>query len=191
VGLGVGFLLYGLLDVIIDGYFKTLSEFDEYYETISDGIFAERPLEPSQQRHWFDMRREAVRFHRLVVPTREVVNTLMRHEGELVPRELYVYFQDLYDHILRVTEASDSLRELVAAIVETNISLRDYRQNLIVKKVSSWAAIVAVPALITGYYGMNVPFPGFARPSGVIASAVLMLGASLGLYLIFRHNDWL
>ena len=191
VGLGVGFLLYGLLDVIIDGYFKTLSEFDEYYETISDGIFAERPLEPSQQRHWFDMRREAVRFHRLVVPTREVVNTLMRHEGELVPRELYVYFQDLYDHILRVTEASDSLRELVAAIVETNISLRDYRQNLIVKKVSSWAAIVAVPALITGYYGMNVPFPGFARTSGVIASAVLMLGASLGLYLIFRHNDWL
>jgi magnesium transporter len=188
---GVGFLLYGLLDVIIDGYFRALADLDDYYETVSEGIFAERPLEPSQQRHWFDMRRETVRFHRLVVPTREVVSTLMRHEGDVVQDALFVYYQDLYDHILRITESSDSLRELVAAIVETNISLRDYRQNLIVKKVSSWAAIVAVPALITGYYGMNVPFPGFASQAGVIVSATLMLGVSVGLYLIFRRNDWL
>jgi magnesium transporter len=188
---GVGFLLYGLLDVIVDGYFKALAGFDDYYESVTDGLFEERPLEPSQQRHWFDMRRETVRFHRLVVPTREVVSTLMRHEGDLIPDDLYVYYQDVYDHILRITESSDSLRELVAAIVETNLSLRDYRQNLIVKKVSSWAAIVAVPALITGYYGMNVPFPGFASQTGVITSAVLMIGVSVGLYLIFRRNDWL
>jgi magnesium transporter len=191
VGHGVGFLLYGLLDVVVDGYFRALSDFDDYYETVSDGIFAEQPLEPSQQRHWFDMRRETVRFHRLVVPTREVVNALMRHEGQLIPTELYVYYQDVYDHILRITESSDSLRELVAAIVETNLSLRDYRQNLIVKKVSSWAAIVAVPALITGYYGMNVPFPGFAQVSGVVASSLLMVAVSASLYLIFRRNDWL
>ncbi len=188
---GVGFLLYGLLDVIVDGYFRALAGFDDYYESVTEGLFDERPLEPSQQRHWFEMRRETVRFHRLVVPTREVVSTLMRHEGDLVSDELYVYYQDVYDHILRITESSDSLRELVAAIVETNISLRDYRQNLIVKKVSSWAAIVAVPALITGYYGMNVPFPGFASQVGVITSAILMLGVSVGLYVIFRRNDWL
>lgn len=188
---GVGFLVYGLLDVITDAYFGAIAAFDDYYEDVSDGIFAEQPVEPSQQRHWFDMRRETVRFHRLVVPMREVVNTLMRHEQELVTEELYLYYQDVYDHILRISEASDSLRELVTAIVETNFSLRDYRQNLIVKKVSSWAAIVAVPALITGYYGMNVPFPGFARLSGVIASSALILLVSAALYLIFKRNDWL
>jgi magnesium transporter len=191
LGHGVGFLVYGLLDVITDGYFKAIADFDDYYEEVSDGIFAEQPLEPAEQRHWFDMRRETVRFHRLVVPMREVVNTLMRHEQQLVPDELYVYYQDVYDHILRISEGTDSLRELVSAIVETNISLRDFRQNLIVKKVSSWAAIVAVPALITGYYGMNVPYPGSGRATGVIISTLLMGVVSAGLYLIFRRKDWL
>ena len=188
---GVGFLLYGLLDVIIDDYFGVLASFDDFYEEVSEGIFAERPVEPSRQRHWFEMRRETVRFHRLVVPMREVVSALMRHEQDVVPEGLYPYYQDLYDHILRITESSDSLRDLVTAIVETNFSLRDYRQNLIVKKVSSWAAIIAVPALITGYYGMNVPYPGSGQISGVIWSTVMIIGLSAGLYFVFRRNDWL
>ena len=102
---------------------------------------------------------QMVRFHRRVVPMRETVSTLMRHEQDIVPEGLYPYFQDVYDHILRVSESSDSLRDLVTAIVETNFSLRDYRQNLIVKKVSGWAAIIAVPALITGYLRDECPLP--------------------------------
>ena len=188
---GVGFLLYGLLDLIVDGYFEAISDFDDYYEDVSDGIFSEHPMEPSHQRHWFDMRREMVRFHRLVVPMREAVSSLMRREQDVVSEELYPYYQDVYDHILRVTEATDSLRDLATAIVETNFSLRDYRQNLIVKKVSSWAAIVAVPAMITGFYGMNVPYPGAGQVSGVVTSTLLMLVASVGLYLVFKRRDWL
>lgn len=188
---GVGFLLYGLLDVVVDGYFDAIAAFDDYYETVSDGIFSERPLDPSQQRHWFEMRRAMVRFHRLVVPMREAVSSLMRREHTTVSETLYPYYQDVYDHILRASEASDSLRDLVSTIVETNLSLRDYRQNLIVKKVSSWAAIIAVPALVTGYYGMNVPYPGSGRPWGVIASTLLMALLSLGLYVLFRRRDWL
>ena len=161
---GVSFLLYGLLDVIVDSYFDAVQSFDEYYEEVSDGIFADRPLDPAQDRHWFDMRRAMVRLHRQVVPMREAISNLMRREHAAVSEALYPYFQDVYDHILRVTESSDSLRDLVNTIVETNLSLRDYRQNLIVKKVSSWAAIIAVPALVTGYYGMNVPFPGLNSP---------------------------
>jgi hypothetical protein len=90
----------------------------------------------------------------------------MRREHTAVAEAMYPYFQDVYDHVLRVTEATDSLRDLVSTIVETNLSLRDYRQNLIMKKVTSWAAIVAVPTLITGYYGMNIPFPGFGSALG-------------------------
>lgn len=188
---GVGFLLYSLLDVIVDEYFSIVSAFDDYYDDVTDDLFAEQSVEPSRQRHWFEMRRETVRFHRVVVPMREAVSALMRHEREVVPEGLYPYFQDVYDHILRVTEASDGLRDLVTAIVETNFSLRDYRQNLIVKKVSGWAAIIAVPAMITGYFGMNVPFPGSGQVAGVIVSTLLIAGASLGLYFVFRRNDWL
>ena len=68
---------------------------------------------------------------------------------------------------------------------------RDCRQNLIVTKVSSWAAIIAVPALVTGYDGMSVPYPGSGEPWGVIASTSLMAAACLGLYYTFRRRDWL
>jgi magnesium transporter len=188
---GVSFLLYGLLDVVVDGYFDALQAFDHYYEDVSDLMFAEHPLGPGEQRRWFDMRRAMVRFHRLVVPSREVLSSLMRREHSVVPEALYPYFQDVYDHVLRVSESSDSLRDLVSSIVETNLTLRDYRQNQIVKKVSSWAAIIAVPALITGYYGMNVPYPGSGETGGVVASAALIAGVSGGLYLLFRRWDWL
>jgi magnesium transporter len=165
--------------------------FDDYYETVSESIFSDRPLDPSGQRRWFEMRRAMVRFHRLVVPMREVVSALMRREQDLVPAGLYPYYQDVYDHILRVSESSDSLRDLVATIVETNLSLRDYRQNQIVKKVTSWAAIIAVPTLITGYYGMNVPYPGHGTHAGYVVSTALILVLSGILYLLFRSRDWL
>jgi magnesium transporter len=132
-----------------------------------------------------------VRFHRLVVPTREAVSSLMRREQAVVAQGMYPYFQDVYDHILRVSESTDSLRDLVSTIVETNLSLRDYRQNLIVKKVSSWAAIVAIPSLITGYYGMNVPYPGSGRVWGAVVASAIMIATSLTLYVIFRRRDWL
>jgi magnesium transporter len=188
---GCGFLLYGLLDVIVDGYFEAVQAFDEYYDRVSEGIFADRPLEPAQQRHWFEMRGAMVRFHRLVVPLREAISSLMRREHTAVSEQLYPYFQDVYDHILRVGEATDSLRELVGTIVETNLSLRDYRQNQIVKKVSSWAAIIAVPALITGYYGMNVPYPGSGRVWGAVVATALIVGGTVSLYQLFRRIDWL
>jgi magnesium transporter len=188
---GVGFLLYGLLDRVIDGYFDTVQGFDDYYDKVSDGIFSEHPLNPSDQRHWFHMRRALVRFHRLVVPMREVVTGLMRREHSAVSKDLYPYYQDLYDHLLRVTEATDSLRDLTGTIVETNLSLRDYHQNQIVKKVTSWAAIIAVPTLITGYYGMNLPFPGSGQTSGVILSGALIVIVSGTLFMLFRRRDWL
>jgi magnesium transporter len=90
-----------------------------------------------------------------------------------------------------VSESTDALRDVVSTIVEANLSLRDYRQNLVMKKVTRWAAIVAVPTLITGYYGMNVPYPGFGRHWGVIASTVLMVIISTALYLSFRRREWL
>ena len=188
---GVTFLLYGLLDVVVDGYFDAIGAFDEYYDVVSEGIFADQPLDPSKQRHWFEMRRAMVRFHRLAVPMREAVSSLMRREQSAVSEALYPYYQDVYDHILRVADSTDSLRELVSTIVETNLSLRDFHQNEIVKKVSSWAAIIAVPALVTGYYGMNVPYPGSGLPSGVITSTAFILVLSSGLYILFRKRDWL
>lgn len=190
-GHGVPFLLYGLLDVVIDGYFDTLDVFDAYFDDISDDIFAEHPIDQHRQLELFKMRRALVHFHRITGPIREAVSALMRREHGMVRDDLVPYYQDLYDHILRVNDATDALRELVATIVETNLSMRDFRQNQVMKKVTSWAAIIAVPTLITGYYGMNVPYPGFARHGGVLVATGLMLLLSLTLFGIFRRKDWL
>ncbi len=188
---GTGFLLYGLLDVVVDGYFETLQVFDEFYDGVSEALFAETPLQPSQQRHWFQIRQALVRFHKLVVPMREAVSGLMRRAQSVVDEELFPYYQDVYDHVLRVSESTDALRDLVSTIVETNLSLRDYRSNQIMKKVTSWAAIIAVPTLITGWYGMNVPYPGTGETWGVVSAAVLVAVLVVVLYLLFKRSEWL
>lgn len=190
-GFGVGYLLYGLLDVVVDGYFDAVEDFDEYYDEISETIFSDHPIAPEEQIHWFQMRKALFRLHRLAVPMRELLSALMRRERSAVAEEMYPYYQDVYDHILRITESTDALRDLVASIVETNLSLRDYRQNQVMKKVTSWAAIIAVPTLITGYYGMNVKYPGLATRWAWVMSMALMGGLSLLLYRTFKKNDWL
>jgi magnesium transporter len=188
---GVSFLLYGLLDVVVDGYFEAVQTFDDFYDEISEGIFSETPIQPSQQRHWFETRRSLIRFHRLVVPMREAVSGLMRRDKTAVAEQLYPYYQDVYDHILRVSESTDALRDLVSTIVEANLSLRDFRSNQIMKKVTSWAAIIAVPTLITGWYGMNVPYPTSGTTWGVVTAALFVVFGSGALYLIFKRKDWL
>ena len=187
----VSFMLYGLLDVVVDGYIEIAGKFDEYYDAIGQDIFEDIPLDQVHQKEWFTMRRSLVKFHRMVVSLRESINRLLKREYDLVSVDMHPYFQDIYDHIIRVSESADALRDLMTSIVEANISLRDYRQNQIVKQVTSWAAIVAVPTLITGYYGMNVPYPGSGSTSGVIVSTLLMVLCPAWLYIIFKKKNWI
>jgi len=93
--------------------------------------------------------------------------------------------------VLRVTEWTESLRDLVTTILETNLTIQSNRLNTITKKVTGWAAIIAVPTLITGFYGMNVPYPGFSDEWGFGTSVALMIGIAVALYVIFRRKDWI
>lgn len=179
------------MDLVVDGYLATLDVFEEYYDGATSAIFEGDPIEPEKQRDWFEARRSFMRLHRLVLPSREALSGLLRHQYSVIGQDLYPYFQDVYDHLLRAGDSIDALRDSVVSLVETNLALRDYRQNLVVKKVGSWAAILAVPTLVTGYYGMNVSYPGSGQVSGVIASAALMLGTAAVLYRVFKSKDWL
>jgi magnesium transporter len=188
---GVSFLLYGLLDAVVDGYFTAVNRFDDFYDTVSEELFAEKPLQPSEQQVWFRTRQALMKFRRIVVPMREAISGLMRREQGTIDEEMYPYYQDVYDHVIRVNESADALRDLVSTLVETNLSLRDYRANQIMKLVTSWAAIIAVPTLITGWYGMNVPYPGSGETWGVWAAAGLVIALSAALYVLFRRRNWL
>jgi magnesium transporter len=188
---GVGFLLWGLLDVVVDGHFAAVQQLDEAMEGLEDMLFDERPHGAEVQRRSFELRKSLVVLRRVVLPMREVVNSLLRRDLKLLDEAMGPYFQDVYDHVLRATEWTESLRDLVSTILETNLTIQGNRLNSIMKKVTSWAAIIAVPTAVTGYYGMNVPYPGFGQPSGVVTSTVLLVVLSGGLYLLFKRLDWL
>ena len=123
---------------------------------------------------------------------RDLVETVMRRatESDAAP-ELLSYFQDLNDHVLRAAEWSESLREMVASVFETNISLADARLNIVVRQLTAWAAIVAVPTAITGYFGQNLRFPGFGTRIGFAISLLLIIGLCTGLWAVFKRKGWL
>jgi magnesium transporter len=188
---GVGFLLHGLLDYIIDGHFETVQSLDDTVEDLEDQLFSPTPQNLEVQRRSFELRKSLVLLRRIVNPMREVVNALMRRDLHVVTEELMPYYHDIYDHVLRAADWTDSLRDLVTSILETNLTVQGNRMSIITKKVSSWAAIIAVPTLITGYYGMNVPYPGFDKMQGFTISVIAMAVAAIALYITFKRKDWL
>ena len=191
VKFGVGYLLYGLLDYIVDGHFDTVQSLDECVEEIEDRLFDDIPHNMEVQRRSFQLRKSLVLLRRVVIPMREVVNTVMRRDLHLVGDDMAPYYQDVYDHVLRAAEWTDSLRDLVNSILETNVTIQGNRLNVITKKVTGWAAIIAIPTLITGYFGMNVPYPGISTKVGFDASIATMVLAGVILYLVFKRKDWL
>ena len=137
-----------------------------YYDEKADHVFADDPIAPDEQRQWFEMRRTLNRFKRIVGPLSQALETMADRDRARFPEPAGPYLRDIAGEIARVAAEVEALRELVGQIVDVNLTLRDYRQNLVMKKVTSWAAIIAVPTLTTGYYGMNVPYPGSGETLG-------------------------
>ena len=188
---GVAFLLWGILDVVIDDYFKVIERLDGELEDLEDELFDDVPKDTSIQRRSYVLRKSLVLLRRAAVPMREVINPLLKHNGDILHNDMTPYYQDLYDHTMRVADWTDSLRDLVTTLLETNLTLQGNRMNLIMKKVTSWAAIIAVPTAITGYYGQNVPYWGFSTVEGVWTSNILIVVVSGTLFWVFRKRDWL
>ncbi len=188
---GVSYLLHGLLDYIVDGYFDAVQDIDDEMETLEDLVFDERPRQSQLQQRSFQVRKSLTGVRRVVLPMREVVNSLMRRDQKFVDDVTAPYFQDVYDHVLRASEWTESLRERATTIRETQLSLQGNRLNLIMKKVTGWAAVIAVPTAVTGFYGQNVPYPGYGATSGFWISTVMLVVLSVGLYGLFRYRDWL
>jgi magnesium transporter len=188
---GVGYLLYGLLDYIVDGQFEAVQSLDDCMEELEDRLFDNVPRGLEVQRRSFQLRKSLVLLRRIVIPMSEVVSELMRRDLHIAGDDLEPYYQDVYDQVLRAAEWTDGLRDLVTSILETNLTIQGNRLNVTTKKVTGWAAIIAVPTLITGYFGMNVPYPGFGEKAGFAASIVTIVLTGLVLYLIFKRKDWL
>jgi magnesium transporter len=188
---GVAYLVHGLLDDIVDGHFAAVQSLDEEIEELQDQLFTEAGAGLEMQRRSFQLRKSLVFLRRVVLPMREVVNSLMRRDIHLVDEEMTHYYQDVYDHVLRATEWTESLRDLVTTILETRLTIQGNRLNEIMKKLTGWAAIIAIPTAVTGFYGQNVPYPGFQQQWGFLSSVTLIVVIGGGLYAFFKRKGWL
>ncbi|MEU5258917.1 magnesium transporter CorA family protein [Amycolatopsis sp. NPDC021455] len=188
---GVSFLVHGLLDYVVDGHFEAVQALDDEVEALEDLVFEDRPDSSVLQRRSFRLRKSLTALRRVVLPMREVISSLMRPDLRLADELTRPYFEDVHDHARQAAEQTEALRELIAGVRETQLNLQGNRLNLIMKKVTGWAAVIAVPTAVTGFYGQNVPYPGNGAPSGFWASTVAVLVLSVGLYALFKRKDWL
>jgi magnesium transporter len=188
-----GFLLYVLLDQIIDDYFDALDQREDALEDLEERVFADPPpRERNVQQELFRVRRELVMFRRSVVPLREVFNSLLRKELEWMDDETLMHLQDVYDHVLRVTDSLDAQREILGNVVDAHLAMVSNNMNKVMKKMTSWGAILLCSALVASIYGMNfIHMPELKWKYGYVYALTLMALIALGGYWYFRKKDWL
>ncbi len=188
---GQGFVLYAVMDFIVDHYFPVVHEMEQELESIEAKIFKERPSRETTEQI-YDLKRELLEVKRAVSPLVEVCNKLMRFEIKCISEETRPYFRDIYDHVVRINENVDNTRELLNSAMEANFSLISISQSDVSKKFAGWAAIIAVPTMIAGFYGMNFKFmPELEWHYGYFFVIGMTVSICLTLFYFFRKSGWL
>lgn len=188
---GEDFVIYSLMDFVVDNYIPVVDAIEEEVEQMEDSIF-DKPFDRAMVERVYGFKRELLSLRRIVAPLVEITNRMMRFDVPLIDKNTYPYFRDVHDHAMRVSETIDSLRELLTSALEANLLLASVNQNEVMKKLAGWAAILAVPTAIAGIYGMNFDnMPELRWRYGYYA--VLGLTATIcgWLYWRLRRAGWL
>ncbi|HYY15815.1 MAG TPA: magnesium/cobalt transporter CorA [Gammaproteobacteria bacterium] len=187
---GPGFVLYALMDFIVDQYFPIVDVLEDELEELEEEIFGEAFSRETTQRI-YHLKRQLLEVKRAVSPLVDMCNRLIRFDLELIPEDTRPYFRDVYDHVIRINEIVDTQRELLTTAFEANLSLTAGAQNEVMKRLAGWAAIIAVPTMIAGVFGMNFEFiPELKWHLGYPLVVGLMLGACGFLYFHFKRSGW-
>lgn len=188
---GQGFALYALMDFIVDQYFPVVHELEMQLQNIEDKIFKEKPSRETTEQI-YQLKRDLLEVRRAVSPLVDVCNRLMRFEFSFISEETRPYFRDVYDHVVRINEVIENARELLSTALEANFSLISISQNDVSKKFAGWAAIIALPTMVAGFYGMNFRFiPEAEWKYGFYIVILLTVAACALLYYFLRRSGWL
>jgi len=188
---GPGFVLYAIMDFIVDRYFPVVDALEERLEGLEEQIF-DGGMNRDTTARIYELKRDLLNLKRAVSPLIDICNRLVRFDLHLIPEDVRPYLRDVYDHAVRINEAMDNLRELLTSALEANLSLISVGQNEVTKKLAAWAAIIAVPTMIAGIYGMNFAhMPELTWTIGYPLALVVMLAFCAVLYWQFRKAGWL
>lgn len=189
LGRGADFLLYTLVDLVVDSYFPILDEIEDEIDSLEERLLAQ--AKSADMNRLLAFKRSLVHVRRAVGPQREVLNQLTRHEFPFVRAEHLVYFRDVYDHLLRITEELDALRDILSSALEVHLASTSNQLNVTMKRLTAWGTIFVVITAIAGIYGMNFKFmPELEWRYGYFAVVSGMVLISLGLYAYFKKKDY-
>jgi len=190
LGHRVGTLVHALLDAMVDDYFPLMDQVADRVEELEDAIFTH--FDESSIEAIFRLKKDLLGMRRIVTPERDVLNVLLRRQLPIFSPEDVAYLQDVYDHIVRVTDSIDTYRDLVSSALDSYLSLQGNRLNQIMKVLTVASIILMADALITGFYGQNFKFfPGLDFRIGSFWSLILIAVTTVGLWLYFRRRKWL
>ena len=189
--LGPSYGLYAVLDAVVDNYLPIIEEYQRELHALEKDIFAESYRRQTIHR-LYELKRDLTQMRLAVSPLQDMLRQLMNQFPQLIREEVMLNLRDVHDHVLRVNEATDTMREMLTAAMSVNISLVTVAQGEIVKRLAGWAALLAAPTLLTSWYGMN--FEHMPELSGrysyplVLVATLLICG---GLFWMLRRARWL
>ena len=187
---GAGMVAYLLIDAIVDDYMPLLDILSERMDDLEDKIFGD--FQPETIQEIFRVKKQLLYLRRSITPLRDVFNMMLRREQPIFARETHVYFQDVFDHIIRVADTIDTLRDMLSSTMEAYLSVSGNRMNMVMKRLTSVATILMSVTLIAGIYGMNFEFmPELRWKYGYIFALSSIVAVGFGLYLYLRKVKWL
>ncbi len=189
--LGSGYALYAVLDAIVDQYPPVVAGFHAELEQLEQRVFSKR-FRRSTIVELYELKRELTRMRFAVAPLQDVISTLLHVHGARIPEPVKPYLRDVSDHLLRVNDGIDTMREMLGAAMSVNLSLVTLNQGEVVKRLAGWAALLSVPTLVASWYGMNFEhMPELHQPHAYALLAAVVLLAMSGLFVYLKRIRWL
>jgi magnesium transporter len=187
---GAGAALYSIVDRVVDDYLPVIHALDADIQEVEAEVFSESRENPAER--IFGLRREVVKLHAAVHPLPDPIDRLARGQHDIIHPDIRPYFRDVHDHLLRVVGQVDAFRDLLTNVLTANLTQVSVRQNEDVRRISAWAAIIAVPTMVAGIYGMNFEqMPELKWEFGYPLVLGALVGICLLLYRYFRSIGWL
>jgi len=191
LALGPSYALYTVVDFIVDNFMPIVREFERELGALEKDIFSETYKRQTIQR-LYELKRELVTLRMAVAPLQDILSQLVRFHQGLIADDARLYFRDVLDHVVRVNEAVDTVREMLTAAMSVNLSLVTAAQGEIVKRLAGWAGLIAAPTLITSWYGMNFEhMPELAGRYSYWVVLGIMLSVCVTLFVVLKRARWL
>ncbi len=187
---GPDYMVYAILDTVVDGYFPVLEQMGEYLENLEEQIFYDPG--PEHLRNVYHARRQLLELRRAIWPQREAINSIFRDDNPLISDPVRVYLRDVYDHTVQIIDMTETYRDLAANLMDIYLSAVGQRTNEVMKVLTVVSSIFIPLTFIAGVYGMNFDnMPELRSPWGYAAVMTFMLLVAVGELAYFRRRGWL